>query len=172
MKGAQGSRFQEDGMTGSVRSSGTYPGEAEAGGGDRPARTPAQVYSLVIGATLVLAGILGFIVDADFDVGANVQGKDLVLFEVNGWHNLIHIASGLAGLALAGSRRTALLFALGFGSTYLAVTIWGLIAGDNILFGLAPINPADNILHLLISLAGILAGLASRERDPAAVTAK
>jgi len=42
------------------------------------------------------------------------------------------------------------------------VTLWGLIDGEDILFGVAPINPADNILHLLIAIAGIAAGLASR----------
>ena len=83
------------------------------------------------------------------------------MFEVNAWHNLVHIASGVVGLALAASPATARLFALGFGSVYLVVTIWGFIAGDNILFGLAPINPADNILHLVIALAGIAAGLVS-----------
>ncbi len=124
--------------------------------------TPAQIYSLVFGATLLLAGILGFVVDASFDVGTDVQGDELILFEVNGWHNLIHIVSGLLGLALWRSRSGALAFALGFGATYLLVTIWGLIAGDNILFGLAPINGADNVLHATIALAGILAGIASR----------
>ena len=60
-------------------------------------RTPAQVYSLVFGATLLLAGIIGFFVNSDIDVGTNVQGDDLILFEVNAWHNIIHIASGLLG---------------------------------------------------------------------------
>ena len=129
------------------------------------ARTPAQIYSLVFGATLLLAGIVGFFVDSDFgNLGSNVQGDDLVLFEVNGWHNLIHIASGLLGLALAGSARGAFGFALGFGLTYGLVTIWGLVTGDNILFGLAPVNGADNVLHAAIAAAGILAALASRPR--------
>ena len=129
--------------------------------GGAPGRTPAQIYSLVFGATLLLAGIVGFFVNSDFAVGTDVQGDDLILFEVNAWHNIIHIASGLLGLALAANPATARLFALGFGTVYLVVTIWGFITGDNILFGLAPINAADNLLHLAIALAGIAAGLAS-----------
>ena len=125
-------------------------------------KTPAQLYSLVFGATLLLAGILGFFVDANFgDLGSNVQGDELVVFEVNGWHNLVHIASGALGLALAGSRAGARAFALGFGAVYLVVAIWGLIAGDNVLFGLLPINGADNVLHLAIALTGLAAGAAS-----------
>jgi hypothetical protein len=125
-------------------------------------KTPAQIYSLVFGATLLIAGILGFFVDASFtDLGDGVQGDELIFFEVNGWHNLVHIASGAIGLALAGSRAGARGFALGFGAVYLVVAIWGLIVGDNVLFGLMPINGADNILHLLIALAGLAAGFAS-----------
>jgi energy-coupling factor transporter transmembrane protein EcfT len=134
---------------------------ADADRADTAARTPAQWYSLIFGAVLLLAGILGFFANSDFDVGSNVDGNKLIFFEVNGWHNIIHIASGIAGLALASRADTARLFALGFGAVYLLVTLWGLIDGEDILFGVAPINPADNILHLAISLAGIAAGLAS-----------
>jgi hypothetical protein len=35
------------------------------GAGDRP-RSPAQLFCLVIGATLVLVGVLGFFVEAKF----------------------------------------------------------------------------------------------------------
>ena len=124
-------------------------------------KTPAQLYSLIFGATLLLAGILGFIADASFgNLGNDVNGDKLVLFEVNGWHNIVHLASGALGLAMAGKPSTARLFALGFGTVYLLVTIIGFIDGNDII-GLLPINGADNVLHLAISLAGIAAGLAS-----------
>ena len=126
------------------------------------AKTPAQLYALVFGATLLLAGILGFFVDSSFgDLGSDVQGDDLIIFEVNGWHNLVHIASGAIGLALAGSAVGARAFALGFGAVYLVVAIWGFITGDNVLFGLLPVNTEDNFLHLAIALAGLAAGAAS-----------
>ena len=131
--------------------------------------TPAQIYSLVFGATLLIAGIAGFFVNSEFgDLGTNVQGDDLVVFEVNGWHNIVHLASGLLGLALSRTAAGGFAFALGFGLTYALVTVWGLITGDNILFGLAPVNPADNVLHAAIAAAGILAALVSRKRDGAA----
>ena len=63
-------------------------------------RTPAQIYSLVFGAVLLLAGILGFFADSSFgDLGGNVQGDDLIVFEVNGWHNVVHILSGVVASA-------------------------------------------------------------------------
>jgi hypothetical protein len=127
--------------------------------------TPAQIYSLAFGATLLLVGILGFIAEASFDAGANVNGSDLIVFEVNGWHNLVHIASGLVGLALWRNPASARSFALGFGAVYLVVTLWGFVDGNDVL-GLIPVNGADNVLHLLIALAGIAAGLASTAREP------
>ena len=124
-------------------------------------RTPAQVYSLVFGATLLLVGIIGFFVNSSFDTGSNLNGDDLILFEVNGWHNIVHILSGLLGLALWRRRDTAYSFALGFGIVYFAVFVWGLIQ-DPIL-NLIPVNGADHVLHALIALAGIGAAMASKD---------
>ena len=138
---------------------------------DPAAKTPAQLYSLIFGAVLLLVGIIGFFVNAEFEVGGDVQGDELILFEVNAWHNIVHIASGVVGLALASRADTARLFALGFGAVYLLVTLWGFIVGDQILFGLAPVNGADNILHLGIAVAGIAAGLASGPAPRQAATA-
>jgi hypothetical protein len=125
--------------------------------------TPAQIYALAFGATLLLVGVLGFIADASFDAGSNVSGSNFIIFEVNGWHNLVHIASGLVGLALARNPATARSFALGFGAVYAIVTLWGFVDGTDVL-GLIPVNAADNVLHLAIATAGILAGLTSTTR--------
>ena len=123
-------------------------------------RTPAQLYSLLFGAVLLAVGIIGFAADASFGTGTGVEGDELILFEVNGWHNLVHIASGAVGLALAGSAAGARLFALGFGAVYLVVTAWGFVDGNSVL-GLIPVNAADNLLHLGIAALGLLAGFAS-----------
>ena len=130
-------------------------------------RTPAQTYSLVFGATLLAVGILGFIAEASFGSGGNVQGSDLIVFEVNGWHNLVHIASGLLGLALWRTPAGGRAFALGFGAVYGLVTVWGFIDGNDVL-GLIPVDTADNLLHLAIAGLGIATGLVSSpEAHPA-----
>ena len=122
---------------------------------ERLPRTFAQWYCLLAGASLLIAGLLGFAADAGFDTGSNVQGHNLIVFEVNGWHNLVHIASGLLLLGAANTRPTAKGVAMTFGVVYGLVTLWGLVAGDNV-FGLIPVNPADNLLHLFLSAAAIL----------------
>jgi len=132
--------------------------------------TPARTYALVIGAVLTLVGIVGFLVEASFD--GDDRGT-LILFDVNGVHNLVHLASGLVGLmawkAGAAASRT---FALGFGLVYLAVTIWGFAVGDGgEILGLIPINTEDNVLHLLIAVAGLAAYAMSKDDTRTRTTA-
>jgi hypothetical protein len=157
-------------MTSGARAAGT-----DASGRDRTRsdeRTPAQWYTLIFGATLLLVGLLGFAFDSTFNTGEGTDGDKLIgIFEVNGIHNIVHIASGAALLALSPKRSTAKLAALTFGVVYGLVTIIGFIDGDTVL-GLIPVNMEDNILHLAISGLAIAAGVVSSgdddERSPIA----
>src|SRR4051794_23143259 len=91
-------------------------------------RTPAQWYCLLGGLALLLAGIIGFFADSSFDTGSGIGGDKLLgIFEVNGIHNLIHIASGLLLLAAAPRRGSAKTVAIAFGVVYGIVTVIGLI---------------------------------------------
>ena len=127
-------------------------------------RTPAQWYCLLAGIALLLAGIFGFISDSEFDTGDGVQGDLFLGFEVNGIHNLIHVASGLVLLAASPKRASARAVALGFGLVYGLVAIIGLIDGEDVL-GLIPINSADNLLHIALAALGIITGLISRDDE-------
>ena len=131
-------------------------------------RSPAQVYALVIGLTLVVAGIAGFFYNASFSTSDGTERDALLgILDVNGWHNLVHIASGALGLAVAGSYRGARAYALGLGVVYLLVALLGFIAGDgDEIFNLTPVNTEDNILHVLIGIAGVGAGLATPSAEP------
>lgn len=125
-------------------------------------RSPAQLFCLVFGVVLVAAGVLGFFVEASFDVRENVPRETLIFFDVNGWHNVVHLASGAVLLAVAGSYAAARTVAIAYGVIYVVVVIAGFIAGDGgTIISLIPINTEDNILHILIAAAGIGAGLAT-----------
>jgi hypothetical protein len=131
-------------------------------------RSPAQVFALVIGATLTVAGIVGFFYSASFSTGDGTE-RDAVLglLDVNGWHNLVHIASGAIGLLVGGSYVGSRAYALGLGVIYLAVTLLGFLAGNgDEIFNLIPVNTEDNFLHLLIGIAGVGAGLATPATAP------
>jgi len=126
-------------------------------------RTLAQWYCLLGGAALLLAGIAGFIADASFGTGDSLERGNLIVFDVNGWHNLVHLASGLLLLAAANTAPTARLVAISFGLVYGLVTLIGLADGSDV-FGLIPVDAPDNILHLALALLGLVAGFMSPMR--------
>jgi hypothetical protein len=131
-----------------------------------PERSPSQVYALLFGVTLVVAGIIGFFYSSSFGDPGKVDGV-LGILDVNGWHNLVHIVSGLLGLAVFASYTNSRLYALVLGAVYIAISIAGFIAGDGTnLLSIIPLNTEDNFLHLLIGIAGLGAGLATPAIQP------
>ena len=129
-------------------------------------RSPAQVYALVVGATLVAAGILGFFYNADFTSDESKRDAVLGILDVNGWHNLVHIGSGALGLAVAGFAARS--YALGLGLVYTVVAVWGFAIGDGeSILGIVPVNTEDNVLHAIIAAAGFAAYATSGEDRPA-----
>jgi hypothetical protein len=130
-------------------------------------KSPAQVYALTFGATLVIAGIVGFFYTADFSTGTGAAAPGnsdalIGVFDVNGWHNVVHILSGAIGLAVAGSWVGARRYAYAFGLIYLLVAAIGFALGDgHAIFGLVIVNTADNFLHVAIAVLGLLAAVAS-----------
>jgi hypothetical protein len=128
--------------------------------------TPAQLFAGVVGLVLVAAGAIGFAVDSGFDTGSQLGGDKLLGLEVNGWHNLVHIATGLLLLAGAGSRSRARGVCRLFGLGYLVVLIAGLAGGDD-AFGLIPINAPDDVLHGVLAVGALIASHRSKERRDA-----
>ena len=111
---------------------------------DPTTRHPSQVLALAIGAVYTLVGIVGFFVTG---------------FEINPVHNLVHLAIGLAGLALWRRLDTARtygwLLAAGYGLAFL----YGLFAAGNSDINFLSLNGADNGLHLVSALAGLAIAL-------------
>jgi hypothetical protein len=133
--------------------------------------SPAKLYATLIGAVLVVGGIVGFFYSASF--GSPGQVDDVFgAFAVNGWLNVIHIATGAIGLLVAdyAARR----YALWLGVIYLVIAALGFIigSGDSIL-GFIPVNTGDNFLHLVLGALGVGAAFATpvkRSAAPAAAT--
>lgn len=130
--------------------------------------SPAQLYSLIFGAVLVVAGIIGFFYESEFTNDESVRDAVFGILEVNGWHNLVHLATGALGLlAFAAGASAARAYALGLGAVYIVVTIWGFIVGDgDSILSIIPVNTEDNVLHLLIGIAGLAAGAVSAPAPP------
>jgi hypothetical protein len=126
--------------------------------------SPARLYAGLVGAVLVVAGIVGFFYSSSFGSPGDVDAVFGIL-DVNGWHNVVHILTGVLGLLAFGAGVYASRqYALALGVVYIVIAVWGFIigSGDQIL-GIIPINTEDNVLHLVIGLAGLAAGLATAE---------
>lgn len=137
-------------------------------------KTPAAIYALVIGATLVVAGIVGFFYNAEFTDDSAARDAVVGILDVNGWHNVVHIGTGALGLlAFAGGARAARLYALGLSVVYVAIAVWGFIlgTGHESLFGIIPINLEDDVLHAVIGVLGLAACLATPAEPPVGVRA-
>ena len=130
--------------------------------------SPARLYATLVGGALVIGGILGFFYEAGFDTGERLPSDELLgLLAVNGWHNVVHLASGVLGLAAAGYAARS--YALGFGLAYTLLAIWGFLAvedGYATLLDLLPVNTEDNVFHLFLGLTGLGAGAATVRKPP------
>lgn len=126
-------------------------------------RSPAQLFALVVGLALVLAGVAGFFYSASFATGDSVERDALLgVMDVNGWHNTAHVLTGAIGLLVAGSYAASRIYALAVGAVYLLLALVGLIVGaGEVIVGLIPVNTENNLVHLLIAIAGLGAGLAT-----------
>ncbi len=137
--------------------------------------TPAMLYAGVVGAVLVVAGIIGFFYNAEFTSDESARDAVFGVLDVNGWHNVVHILTGVLGLLAYGvGAYAARSYAMVLGAVYLVVAAWGFVvgSGDSIL-GIVPVNTEDNVFHLLLGVAGVGAALATPAAEavrPAAQT--
>jgi Domain of unknown function (DUF4383) len=131
---------------------------ASAGNTNTGARTWPQLLALIIGAVYLLVGIVGFFVTGFDDFFGHDTNETIVGFEVNPFHNVVHILIGAAGLALArtlaGARTYGWLLAVGYGATF----VYGLFAVGQ-TWDFLSLNWADNWLHLVSALAGLAIAL-------------
>ena len=84
--------------------------------------SPARLFATLVGAGLVIYGIVGFFYDSSFARPDDLR-EALGLLSVNGWANSFHVLTGAVGLLVAGfaSRR----YALWLTAMYAAVAVFG-----------------------------------------------
>jgi Domain of unknown function (DUF4383) len=131
-------------------------------------RTPAQTVGLVLGAIYVLVGLVGFFATGFAPLLGDTRAT-LFGFDVNVFHNLVHIGVGAiaiaAALYLSPVETQGVNFAIG-GFYLLAFVIGYLGALDNLLSidrGLTP----DAFLHLVSGLVFFVFGIVGGGRAAA-----
>ncbi len=111
---------------------------------------------ILFGVVFVVVGLLGFIPNPI--VGTNG------IFVTNTIHNLVHLISGILfliiGFSAAGSSSSALII---FGVVYGLVAILGFI-GQTTILGLGSVNLYDNVLHVVLALAFLIGGFATKSK--------
>ena len=125
---------------------------------DTRGRTVPEILGLAFGAIYLLVGIVGFFITGFDDFAGNGQHEMLLVFMINPLHNIVHILIGVAGLALSrtlsGARTFGWLLAVGYGAAF----IYGLLAvGED--WDFLNINAADNVLHILSAVVGLVIAL-------------
>ncbi|MBT1002659.1 DUF4383 domain-containing protein [Paenarthrobacter sp. DKR-5] len=127
--------------------------------------SPNRLIATIFGAVYLLVGVLGFFVTAGVGFFAT-SGADLIIFEVNPLHNVIHLAIG-AALLIAGLNSVPAAKSVNttVGAVYLLVGILGLFLLNSAL-NIIALNGPDNVLHLASAVLLLGVGLS---QDKAAV---
>lgn len=117
----------------------------------------AQMFAFVAGVLLVLAGIVGMVLNADSSTGNSIATESLLFMDVNGWSSLLLLVTGVVLLIGRRSVERARKSALAIGVVYLALTVWSLF--DNTVLGMVPINDMTAIVYAAIGVLGVTVGL-------------
>ena len=126
-------------------------------------RTPIQLAATLVGLSFLVAGIGGFIPGITTNAGdIALYGHEspamlLGIFQVSVLHNVIHLAFGVAGLAMAKS--AAKTYLVVGGAIYLVTWLYGVAIGPATSLNFVPLDDADNWLHLGAGLAMALFGI-------------
>lgn len=141
------------------------------------AKTPklmaVQGAAVLVAAAFLIVGVLGFIpgVTSHYDqlqwLGHHSTAQLFGVFAVSGLHNLVHIAFGVAGLAMARSYAMARAYFLLGGLAYLGLWFYGLFIDHRSPANFFPVNNADNWLHFGLAIGMVVLGLTlAGQHDP------
>ena len=116
--------------------------------------SPARLYAAVVGALLVVLGIVGFFYNASFDARAEYE-EALGAVQVNAWLNLFYLGTGAIGVLVAGASSRGYALVVGLLYTALAIVGWG-----------------SGWLFLVIGVLGLAAALGTPRRGGASPSSK
>lgn len=140
---------------------GAHQAAHRAGMEEGASRALAQVTASAMGLVLAALGVLGLVFGAySFGIGAGVTGQSFLVFEANGWHNLLLIVTGLFLIATAMKLASAVTGLSIVGLIYAAAAVWGLSTGSHVAFLIA-VNTASSALHFVFAGIALVVALAA-----------
>lgn len=124
-------------------------------------RSPVNAFALAFGVVYIGVGLLGFAVTG-LNGFVGVTGDALLVFDLNPFHNLVHLGLGAILLVAWRTRVPGMAsgVVLGVGTFLLLAAVLGFTGGLELIGipGDAALA-ADNFLHLFGGLAAIVFGL-------------
>ncbi|MQA99036.1 MAG: DUF4383 domain-containing protein [Actinobacteria bacterium] len=117
-------------------------------------RTPAQGFAFAFGVAYLAVGILGFALTG-WDRFFGDTGEKLVIFELNPFHNVVHLLLGGVWLVASDDHYRARTVNLAFGAAYALV---GLLGVFGLLDSILSTNSADHGLHFVSAALALYFG--------------
>lgn len=130
--------------------------------------SPARLFLLVAAIFHVPIGLIGFVYNRAFPIGADAaqsQGSAYIfgIFETNGWHTLGALVVGVVALYFTINPARARLAALTIGVTHVGLTA-SLMVWDPSTFWIVS-NAADQVIHASSAIGGLISGLATSNKS-------
>ncbi len=136
-------------------------------------RSRAQAFALVGGITYILVGIVGFFVTGlgTGDFVSNTDDALLGIFDLNPFHNVVHIGAGAILVAASRVESPGVTdgVTIGVGLVLLVAAAIGFLGAADHLLSINSAAAADNWLHLV---TGGLAVIIGATDNPNAVAAR
>ncbi len=125
-----------------------------------PLRHPAQFAALAVGIVYLAVGLIGFAVTG-FSGWVVDTREDLLSFDLNGFHNIVHLGVGaiLIGVSLVREPTITQGVLIGGGLVYLLAAVLGFTGNLGSLLSIDGKLASDNFLHLVSGAAAVLVGL-------------
>ena len=116
-----------------------------------------RLFAATFGAVYTLVGLLGFA------VAPHQATHQLIVFDVNLTHNLVHLAIGFAGLvAFASGAVASRSYAVALAVVYAVVAVAGFAPQP--LLGIIPVGGADIALHAATAMVAAYVAIAGARR--------
>lgn len=139
---------------------------------ERRRTTAAQVGATVIGWTLLLLGVMGFVpIFTPGFSGISFAGPDTTaelfgVFAVSVLSNLIHLVAGVLGLVMSWMVHPSRRYLLIGGAFFLLLALYGFLADAIGTDDLLPANVWTGLLHLAFGVVMLVLGLVLSTRLP------
>lgn len=127
--------------------------------------SPVQFVAFAVGAVFLLLGVLGFVPGVTTNIeslGSSGPASDAHLFgvfQVSVLHNIVHVALGVAGIALGRAPGAASRYLTWGGALYAGLWLYGLLTDAEGPANFVPLNAADDLLHFVLAAVMIALGL-------------